>query len=528
MNRGEAFDSLQGTFDVLVVGGGATGLGIALDAMTRGFRTAVVDAGDFAQATSSRATKLIHGGVRYLASGQFHLVYEALHERAVLMRNAPHLVHPQPFLLPAYKRLELPYYGAGLMLYDFISGKSTMGPTRILGPKATLQRIPNLESKGLSGSVLYHDGQFNDARLALAIARTAADHGATVLNYARCTRFIEVDGKLTGAVIEDQESGIEHTVRAAVIFNATGIFVDQLRHLDDPQKPPLLTLSRGTHIVVGPEALGGGTGIMVPKTRDGRVIFAIPWQGRVVIGTTEVSAVTPEWEPGHGDDEIDYLIETINPFLAKRIQRSDILSIFSGLRPLVTSKAAATSKLSREHHIDMSPRGLITVAGGKWTTYRRMAEDAINFACKRGMLAKRPCTTDTIALHGAAADLHIDDPYLREYGTDSAAIRELCARDSSLAEKIDPDLPYTFAQVLYAVRGEMARTLDDVLSRRTRALLLNSNAAMRAAPGVAAVIAQELGFGATWAERQIMQFSALARADYSTAPDAPPGRSVDS
>jgi glycerol-3-phosphate dehydrogenase len=455
MNRTYALDSLQDAFDVLVIGGGATGLGIALDAVTRGFRTAVVDAGDFAQATSSRSTKLVHGGVRYLASGQVHLVAEALHERAVLMRNAPHLVHPQPFLLPAYKSYQLPYYGAGLLLYDLMSGKSTMGPTRILGRQASVERVPNLESRHLSGGVLYHDGQFNDARLALAIARTAADHGATVLNYARCVRLIATGGKVTQAVIRDVESSTEYTVTARVIFNAAGIFVDQLRTLDEPKIPPLLTLSRGTHIVVGPEALGGDTAIMIPKTSDGRVIFAIPWQGRVVIGTTEVPAPTAKEEPGHRDEEIDFLLETINPFLAKQIQQSDILSIFSGLRPLVTGKAANTSKISREHFIEVSAHGMITVAGGKWTTYRRMAEDAIDTAAKRGMLARRACVTAAVALHGTADGEHIDDPYMREYGVDAAAVREFGAKDASLNEAIDPELPYSFAQVLYAVRSEM-------------------------------------------------------------------------
>ena len=517
MQRNDSLASLQDAFDVLVIGGGATGLGIALDAVTRGFRTALVEGGDFAQATSSRATKLVHGGVRYLASGQIHLVYEALHERAVMMRNAPHLVHAQPFLLPTYSRLELPYYGAGLMLYDLMSGRASMGRTKILGPQGTLKRIPNLERKDLSGSILYHDGQFNDARLALAIARTAADRGATVLNYTRCVRLTETGSKLTGAVVADQETGSEYTVGAKVIFNATGIFVDQVRSMDDPATPPLMTVSRGSHIVVGPEALGGSAGIMVPKTRDGRVIFAIPWQGRVVVGTTDLAAHRPQMEPGYTEDEIEFLMETINPYLAKPIQRSDVLSVFSGLRPLVTGKASTTSKISREHHIDVSPHGLITVAGGKWTTYRRMAEDAIDFAIKNLMLEKRPCVTGTTALRGAATALPIDDPYLREYGSDAAEIQQFESNDSTLAGAIDPDLPYTFSEVLYGVRSEMARTLEDVLSRRTRALLLDSAAAVRCAPAVAPIIAKELGYGNDWTQAQVRAFSELARTDYSLA-----------
>ncbi len=520
MTRAESFDSLGAEpFDVLVIGGGATGLGIAVDAVTRGFRTALVEGGDFAQATSSRATKLVHGGVRYLASGQMHLVYEALHERAVMMRNAPHLVHPQPFLLPTYKWVDLPFYGVGLLLYDLMSGKSTMGPTSVLGSKAAVERIPNLNGDGLTGGVLYHDGQFNDARLALELARTAADHGATVLNYARCMRLVQEGGKTVGAVVADVETGVETTVRAKVVFNAAGIFVDAVRDLDDAAAKPLMTVSRGTHIVVGPEALAGGAGpsagMMVPKTADGRVIFAIPWQGKVVIGTTDVAAPRPEMEPGHTQDEIGFLLETIQPYLAKKISESDILSVFSGLRPLVTGSAASTSKLSREHHIEASAHGLITVAGGKWTTYRRMAEDAVDFAMKAGVLEKRACVSAEVRLHGAAVDASVSDPYLREYGADVAAVQQLMEADAALAERIDPALAYTFAQVVYAVRQEMARTVEDVLSRRTRALLLDSQAASRSAAAVAKIMAGELGRDQNWIDTQVGQFQALVKNDYS-------------
>jgi glycerol-3-phosphate dehydrogenase len=514
MTRQESFAALAEGFDVLVIGGGATGLGIAVDAVTRGLRTALVEAGDFAQATSSRATKLVHGGVRYLASGQISLVYEALHERAVMQRIAPNLVHPQPFLLPAYTPLELPYYAAGLMLYDRISGKATMGPTRVLGRRAALASIPNLRTSRLSGGILYHDGQFNDARLALALARTCADHGGVVLNYARCTRLLAADGssdgRLGGAAVVDQETGGEFTVRAKVIFNAAGIFVDEVRQLDDERTPPLLTHSRGTHIVVAASALGGATGIMVPKTPDGRVIFAIPWQGRVVIGTTDLAAPGAAMEPGHTPDEIAYLLETINPYLARPLGQGDILSIFSGLRPLVTGSATSTSKISREHRIDVSPRGLITVAGGKWTTYRRMAQDALEFAIRHQMLPPSACVTATTPLHGADHAASAQDPYLAEYGADIGIIQGLMAREPQLAQTIDPALPYTFAEVVFAVRYELARTLEDVLSRRTRALLLDAAATLRAAPAVAERMARELGRDAAWTERQLARFQQVA------------------
>jgi glycerol-3-phosphate dehydrogenase len=510
--RSEALKKLEGQFDVLIIGGGATGLGIAVDAATRGYRTALVEAGDFAQATSSRATKLVHGGVRYLASGQIHLVYEALHERAVMLRNAPHLVRSQPFILPTYTWLDLPSYGIGLKIYDLLSGKSTMGPTHILGPNETQRRLPNIATKDLRGSILYHDGQFDDARLALALARTAEDNGAVVLNYVRSKSFLKSDGRITGGIVEDTETGTEIAVHATCVINATGIFTDDLRRADNPNISKLLSVSRGTHIVVPAAVLAGDTAIMVPKTPDGRVIFAIPWCGKVVIGTTDLAATKVEMEPGHEPSEIDYLIETVNPYLATPIGRADILSVFSGLRPLVTGKSATTSKLSREHHIDTSPTGLITVAGGKWTTYRRMAEDTLSFAIKHQMLPPKPCVTAGVRLHGAP---NASDPGpLSRYGTDAAEIERLQQSSPELAQRIDPDLPFTFAEAVYAVRHEMARTLEDVLSRRMRALLIDAKAAQRAAPEVARVMAQELHASADWQSQQVAAFERLAAAFY--------------
>lgn len=514
-DRAQALHRLQAEeFDVLIVGGGATGLGIAVDAVTRGYRTALVDAGDFAHATSSRATKLVHGGVRYLASGQIHLVYEALHERAAMLRNAPHLVQPLPFVTPAYKWFDLPWYGAGLKLYDLLSGKATMGPTSVLGREKTIALLPNIAQKDLKGSIVYHDGQFDDARFALALARTAVDHGAVVLNYARCVAFSKTQEKITSALVWDNETGETVTVRAKVFVNATGIFTDELRHLDDPKEAKLLNVSRGTHIVVPPTVLGSGHAIMVPKTEDGRVIFAIPWLGKVVIGTTDLAAPKPETEPGYEPDEIEYLLHHINPYLQHTIGRADILSVFSGLRPLVTGAAASTSKLSREHHIEQSPSGLITIAGGKWTTYRRMAQDLVDFAIKHGSLPAKKCQTDGLRLHGApvkAGDPH--DPMSR-YGTERDAIAALIASDPSLGEKLDEALPFTRAEALFAAREEMARTVEDVLSRRCRALMLDAKAAVRSAPKVAEILAAELGKDAAWQADQVAAFELLTKRFY--------------
>ena len=524
MTRADKFARLEDTskeaLDLLVVGGGATGLGIAVDGATRGYRTALIEAGDFAQATSSRATKLVHGGVRYLVSGQIHLVYEALRERRIMLRNAPHLVQPLPFLTPAYSWFDLPYYGAGLKAYEVLSGSSSLGPTRILSARETRERIPGIAPAGLKGSLLYYDGQFDDARLALALARTAEDHGAIVLNYARCVSLRKQDSTVSGVVVEDVETGRTMNVSARCVINATGIFVDRVRHLDAAATAPMLSVSRGTHIVVPPDVLGGANAIMVPKTRDGRIIFAIPWLGKVVIGTTDVPASSVAMEPGHDASEVDFLIETINPYLARPVGLNDILSVFSGLRPLVTGSQVKTSKLSREHTIEVAPSGLITIAGGKWTTYRRMAEDVLDTATRHDILSSRPCVTRTTRLHGAPEEPPAAGP-LSRYGTEAVAIEELCRQDPSLAEPLDSALPFTRAEVIFAARHEMARTVEDVLSRRTRALLLDARAAHRAAPVVASLLAGELGKDSDWAVREAANFQSLAVTFYMTPEAAP-------
>ncbi len=511
--RAERLERLGGEVDLLVLGGGATGLGIAVDATTRGYRTVLVEGGDFAQATSSRATKLVHGGVRYLASGQIHLVREALHERRVMLRNAPHLVASLGFVTPAYGWWDLPFYGAGLRLYDLLSGKASMGRTRVLGSGGTRSAVPGIAARGLKGSVLYFDGQFDDARFALALARTAEDHGATVLNYVRCVALRRREGRVCGARVRDEETGAEVEVGARAVVNATGIFADEVRRMDDPMAKPLLSVSRGTHVVVGAEVLGGETAIMVPKTPDGRVIFAIPWLGKVVIGTTDLPAVEVAMEPGHEESEIEFLLETINPYLARRIGRGDVLSVFSGLRPLITGAAATTAKLSREHHIEASASGLVTVAGGKWTTYRRMAEDTVDLAIGRGLLeARGRCVTAELPLRGAGK--MGEGSALSRYGSDAVSVEALQAEGEAMRRRLDAALPFSAAEVVYAVREEMARTVEDVLSRRTRALLLDARAAERAAGLVAEVMAGEMGYDAGWAERQVREFCEVAQRFY--------------
>ncbi|MGD0475765.1 MAG: glycerol-3-phosphate dehydrogenase/oxidase [Candidatus Velthaea sp.] len=504
-------------FDLLVVGGGATGLGTAVDAALRGYRTALIEAADFAKATSSRSTKLVHGGVRYLQSGEIGLVREALHERTLLRSNAPHLVHDLGFVLPTFDAFATAYYAAGLTAYDLLAGRSDFGRSRILGKSGVLARVPNVDGQRLFGGVEYHDGQFDDARLAIALARTAAENGAVVANYVRAERFVYDCGRIAGVVAADLETGIELTIRATVVVNATGIFVDTLRALDVPDAPPLLALSRGTHLVFDRAVLGADWALMIPKTDDGRVLFAIPWHDRVVVGTTDIPAERAELDPTPAAAEIDYLLEHLNRYVHAPVGRSDIRAAFAGLRPLVNHSAVATTaKLSREHTIETSTTGLITVTGGKWTTYRRMAQDVVDAAGARGTLPPRPCVTAQTLLHGAGTNAEVirlqpAADALRVYGTDAPEIDALAAADPALAVKLDDRLPYTRAHAVYAVRAEMARTVDDVLARRTRALFLDEAASLAAAPDVARIIGAERGMPAEWIAAEIAGFGTIAR-----------------
>ena len=485
MNRAAALARLGQPFDVLIVGGGATGLGAAVDAATRGLSTALLEAEDFAKATSSRSTKLAHGGVRYLQKGEIGLVREALHERTNLLENAPHVTRDLPFVLPLYRLREVPYYFAGLKFYDVLAGRSNLPGSRVLSKRETLELVPGLEGRELRAAVSYHDGQFDDARLAISLARTAVDHGAAVANYVRVERFLYAGDQVSGVVATDRESGESFEVRAKAVVNATGIFVDALRAVDDPKLPKLLTHSRGTHIVVPREALGTTThAVLVPKTSDGRVIFATPWHDSIVIGTTDIETEATELDPQPTSAEVEYILRTINPYLAK--------------------------PLAREHLIDVTASGLITITGGKWTTYRKMAEDVIDVAVKTAGLAGPASTTAHLALHGAGSDLPAHGDPLRVYGSDAAAVRALAGERPELAAPVESRLPYIAAQVSYAAQHEMARTVEDVLARRTRALFLDIEAARASAPHVAKLLAAELDRDEAWQTDQLRAFGTFA------------------
>lgn len=479
MNREAHLQRLKNEpFDILVVGGGATGLGCALDAAARGYRTALVEAEDFAKATSSRSTKLVHGGVRYLQQGNVALVREALRERAHLRDNAPGLVTPLPFLVPAYAAWQRLYYRAGLHLYDRLAGDSGFPRSRGLGARDALAQIGTLERRQLRGGVLYWDAQFDDARLAVALARTAADRGAAIANYVRVCAFRYDKGVVCGVEATDEETRETFSIRANAVINATGIFADALRRMDEPEAPALLTYSRGSHIVVDAAALGNGaTALLVPRTADGRVLFAIPWYGHALVGTTEIAVETPEIEPQPSDDEIAYILRTLNAYLAQPVSRSQIRSAFAGLRPLVNRAAVRTATLSREHAVEVSKSGLVTIAGGKWTTYRKMAQDAVDAAERHAGLAHVPSSTAHLRLIDATAEIEALDEGDR---------------------------------VKHAVRIEMARTVEDVLARRSRLLFVDARDARARAPSVARALAALLGRSPEWQAQQTGRFDALA------------------
>lgn len=497
-------------WDILIVGGGATGLGAAVEAAARGHRTLVVERGDFAKGTSSRSTKLVHGGVRYLQQGNVALVLEALRERGLLLRNAPHLVWELPFVVPAYDWWEGPFYGVGLRVYDLLAGRAGLSPSRSLSREETLARIPTLEPEGLRGGVIYRDAQFDDARLAVTLARTVADLGGVAVNYVEVVALLKEAGRVRGVLAIDAETGAEHRIRARAVVNAAGVFADGLRHMDDPESEPVLAPSQGTHLVLDRSFLPGDSAILVPHTDDGRVLFAVPWHGRVVVGTTDTPVAERPIEPRPQRQEIEFLLQHAARYLTRDPAPEDVLSCFAGLRPLVRARHAdKTAALSRDHLLLVAPSGLVTITGGKWTTYRKMGEDAVDAAAVVAGLEPVPSVTAALPLHGWVAEGQRGEEGL--YGSDAAAIDRLARERPEQGEPLHPRLPYRVAEVVWAARREMARTVEDVLARRTRALLLDARASVDAAPAVARLLAAELGRDAAWEQAQAALFRELAR-----------------
>ena len=520
MNRDAMLQALTAgsePWDIFVIGGGATGLGIAVDAAARGYRTALVEQSDFAKGTSSRSTKLIHGGVRYLQQGNVGLVLEALRERGLLTQNAPHLVHHLSFIVPNYTWWEAPFYGVGLKIYDLLAGKLGLGPSEHLSREATLQRLPTLEPKGLKGGTIYYDGQFDDARLAICLAQTAADSGAVLINYLQVVSLLKRNGLVRGVAVKDLESGQEHELNARVVVNATGVFSDSVRRMDEADAEPMIAPSQGIHLVLDKSFLPGDSAVMVPKTDDGRVLFAIPWHGRVLIGTTDTPVSEAQLEPRPLPEEIEFLLTHAARYLTKDPKPSDVLSAFAGLRPLrKMGEMKDTASLPRDHSVSISKAGLVTISGGKWTTYRKMAEDAVNQAAMVAGLEERPCPTANLRLHGWRNGEGKPRPargageVWEGYGTDAACLQALVKEHPGLNELLHPNLPYRGAEVVWAVRQEMARTVEDVLSRRTRALLLDARASLEIARKVARLTAKELGRDHPWEQDQVKSFRELA------------------
>ncbi len=501
-------------YDVIVVGGGASGLGCAVDASARGYRTLLLEQADFAKGTSSRSTKLVHGGVRYLQQGNISLVREALHERGLMYANAPHLVTDLSFIVPRYKWWEGPFYGIGLKLYDLLAGRLNLAPSQSLDVEETMTAIPNLQRAGMNGGTRYHDGQFDDARMCVSLARTACDLGATVLNYSRVVGINTTDGgHVCGVQYLDAETGVEYEVSASVVVNATGVFTDSVREMEDANASPVVMSSRGVHLVLDQSFLQGDTAIMVPHTDDGRVLFVIPWHGRCLVGTTDEETPDPVLEPRATDEEVAFILRNASRYLARDPERGDVLSVFAGLRPLVRHEGQASKRVSREHEVLVSRGGLVSIVGGKWTTYRRMAEDAIDHAADVGGLPPVQSPTSDLQIRGwldRSDPAMPEEDWVRVYGADAPAMWGVCDEHASGRTRIHPSLPYPRGVVAYSARYEAARTVEDVLSRRTRALLLDAAAASEAAEMVAALLARELGRDDAWVSAQIAAFRGLA------------------
>jgi glycerol-3-phosphate dehydrogenase len=512
MKRKEQLDKLitQKEFDIIIIGGGATGLGCAVDAAGRGYKTLLLEKYDFAKGTSSRATKLVHGGVRYLAQGNIRLVKEALLERGRLLKNAPHVCHSLSFVVPSYKWWHKWYYGIGLWIYEFLSGNLSLGKTKLLSKTKALKLLPDLSLDNLSGAVLYFDGQFDDSRLAVNLAQTAIEQGAVVINYFSVTGFLKREKVISGVTAKDEISGNEFEIKARAVINATGVFADDLLQLAEGHKEKTIAPSQGVHLVVEKHFFKGDTGMMIPKTDDGRVLFAIPWHDKLVLGTTDTPVEQITAEPKPLPEEIDFIIKHFNRYTASDISYKDVKTVFVGLRPLAkVSGEKKTAVMPRDHVIKILSSGLIHVTGGKWTTYRNMAEHAVDKAIRYAKLKTAACTTRHMKIHGWTDER--SDSHLSVYGSDAIAIKKMMEEDMSLTEKIHIAYPYTKAEVKWVIENEMAITLEDILARRVRLLFLDAKAAMEAAPVVADMLTLLTGNDAAWKQEQVNIFNKLAK-----------------
>ena len=514
MNRPENLKQLQDStkiWDIAVIGGGSSGLGVALDAISRGLSVILFDKADFAKGTSSRSTKLVHGGVRYLAQGDVALVFEALKERGKLLKNAPHLAHDQPFIIPIFTAKDRLMYSIGLKVYDWMSGRLSLGKSEFISKEETLKRLPGLKPDGLYGGVVYHDGQFDDARLALNLAQSADEAGTCVLNYVNVNSLKKNEaGKITGLYVSDKLSRKKYEVNAKMVVNATGVFADKILQMDNPEASKMIQPSQGIHLVLDLDFLGGKDALMIPKTRDGRVLFAVPWHGKLVVGTTDTLREKPKLEPEALQKEIDFVLETAAGYLAKVPTRADVKSVFAGLRPLARPKEGGTKtkEISRSHKVILSESGLVTLTGGKWTTFRKMGEDTVEYFTKVTGEKLRASKSLDMKIHGATN--RVPQGHWGIYGFDAKPIQDLIKENKVWGAKLHPDFPNIEAEVIWAVREEMAVKVEDVLARRIRILFLDAQAAMDTAPTVAKLMASEMGKDEGWIEAELADFTKTA------------------
>lgn len=516
MNRSEQLIKLQQTekWDVIIIGGGASGLGTALDAASRGYKTVLVEAVDFAKGTSSRSTKLVHGGVRYLEQGNISLVREALKERGLMEKNANHLVKNQTFIIPNYTWWAGIFFTIGLSIYDVLAGRLSLGKSKYISKKKTIELLPTVEQRELKSGVVYHDGQFDDARMAINLAQTAIENGACVLNYIKVIELLKDNNhKIIGVKVENKESGGKFELKGKAIINATGVFTNSIMKMNDLLYKKYIVPSQGIHLVFDKSFLPSENALMVPKTSDGRVLFAVPWHDKIVVGTTDTLIKSHSLEPIALEKEIAFVLETAQQFLSKKPTRADVLSVFAGLRPLAApkEKGQSTKEVSRSHKIIVSETGLITITGGKWTTYRKIAEDIIDKAITVHHLPKSICRTEHLSIHGNTSTSDLDRKnHLYIYGTDIPKILQLKETQPELNEKLHPNYEYTMAEVVWAIRNEMAQTIEDVLARRVRLLFLDARAAIECTEKVGYILAQEWGKDELWKQNQISTFKSLA------------------
>ncbi|MDR2283306.1 MAG: glycerol-3-phosphate dehydrogenase/oxidase [Sphingobacterium sp.] len=513
--RNEALESIQNTdfWDIAIIGGGATGLGIAVDAASRGYRTLLVEKYDFAKGTSSKSTKLVHGGVRYLANGDIKLVLSALKERGLLFKNAPHVSFVQSFVIPSYSTFNKLKFLIGLKLYDWMAGKLRIGKSTLLNKYEVTSKLPKIKTKGLVGGVQYYDGQFDDARLAINLGQTAVSHGATLLNYAEVNSITkDATGKTNGLSLIDTLSGATFTIQAKSVINATGVFVDDILKLDTPTHKDIVRPSQGAHIVIDKKFLGNEDALMIPETSDGRVLFGVPWHDKVLLGTTDTPLHAHQIEPRPLNEEIDFILKTANDYLENAPTEKDVLSVFAGLRPLAAptdGDSESTKEISRDHKLIKSTSQLITITGGKWTTYRKMAEETVDLAIKTANLSPVACKTHNLPIHGYSLDKK--PGHWQVYGSDIEPLMKLASESPALGEKLHPMYEFLAAEVVWACRYEMIAKVEDFLARRVRFLLLDAKASLEVAPKVALLMAQEMGKNEAWIAKEIEDYTTLVK-----------------